>query len=391
MKSNFDEYLAPPPSRDWDVVVVGAGPAGAIAARESARLGLKTLLADRAKFPRYKVCGGCLNLRTLGVLQEVGLGGLPQSLGGSAIRQFKVAARGVCATLPLPGGMAVSRERLDAALVRSAIDEGAHFLSGWTATLGTSHPDRWIVDVRDRKESIALSARIVLASDGLGGRLMNGVGVESRPEKGSAIGIGAIFEEAPLWLEAGTIYMACGDGGYVGCTIVENGKLDVASALDPRFVREHSSIHEAIQSVWMDSDFDPLFATKDIPWKGTAPLTRRASQLSMHRCLVLGDAAGYVEPFTGEGIAWAVSAGAAVAPIAAESIGRFDHETEKMWAERYSAIVSETQGLCRAVASGLKRPMVRSAALHMLSVAPQLGRPFVRRLNTPIPISREGA
>jgi flavin-dependent dehydrogenase len=62
---SLDPTLAPESAagRLWDVVVVGAGPAGAMAARELARRGAGVLLVDRAQFPRYKVCGGCLNPR----------------------------------------------------------------------------------------------------------------------------------------------------------------------------------------------------------------------------------------------------------------------------------------------------------------------------------------
>ena len=64
----------------WDAVVVGAGPAGAVAARELARRGHRVLLAERAKFPRGKVCGCCLNEHTLSALAAAGLGDLPARL-----------------------------------------------------------------------------------------------------------------------------------------------------------------------------------------------------------------------------------------------------------------------------------------------------------------------
>ena len=60
----------------WDVVVVGAGPAGSMAALEIARRGPSVLLVDKARFPRYRVCGCCLNGRALSLLGSAGLGGL---------------------------------------------------------------------------------------------------------------------------------------------------------------------------------------------------------------------------------------------------------------------------------------------------------------------------
>ena len=64
----------------WEAVVIGAGPAGAVAARELAHQGLSVLLVDKARFPRRKVCGGCLNAAVLMLLEQIGLGDLPRSI-----------------------------------------------------------------------------------------------------------------------------------------------------------------------------------------------------------------------------------------------------------------------------------------------------------------------
>jgi flavin-dependent dehydrogenase len=65
----------------WEVVVIGAGPAGSIAARECAKQGLRTLLVDKAAFPRPKVCGCCLNANAMATLERLGLGGAVARLG----------------------------------------------------------------------------------------------------------------------------------------------------------------------------------------------------------------------------------------------------------------------------------------------------------------------
>src|SRR5262249_29622163 len=122
--------------RLWDVIVVGAGPAGALAARELARRGLAVLLVDQASFPRGKGCGCCLSLRTLSRLASVGLGDLPVRLGAVPLHEFCVAAAGRRAVVPLPGGAALSREALDAALVEAAAAAGASFLPETLATCG---------------------------------------------------------------------------------------------------------------------------------------------------------------------------------------------------------------------------------------------------------------
>src|SRR3974390_482996 len=66
----------------WDAIVIGAGPAGAVAGRQSALAGGRLLLVDAKAFPRAKVCGACLNSRALDLLCELGLGAIPSALGG---------------------------------------------------------------------------------------------------------------------------------------------------------------------------------------------------------------------------------------------------------------------------------------------------------------------
>lgn len=77
--------------RIWDAIVVGAGPAGALAARELARWHCSVLLVDKAVFPRSKVCGCCLNGRALAVLREADLGHLPATLGAVQLADILLA------------------------------------------------------------------------------------------------------------------------------------------------------------------------------------------------------------------------------------------------------------------------------------------------------------
>src|SRR5207248_8374259 len=93
--------LARAAERVWPAVVVGAGPAGALAAHELARRGVRALLVDRSVFPRGKVCGCCLSGRALATLREAGLGNLPARCGAIPLGEVCLAARGGCARLSL--------------------------------------------------------------------------------------------------------------------------------------------------------------------------------------------------------------------------------------------------------------------------------------------------
>ena len=79
---------------NWDVVVVGAGPAGALAAIELARKGIQVLLVEKRNFPRWKVCGCCLNAQAQAVLASVGQSELIEQQGGVALDQLLLGHKG---------------------------------------------------------------------------------------------------------------------------------------------------------------------------------------------------------------------------------------------------------------------------------------------------------
>ncbi|HEV3261958.1 MAG TPA: FAD-dependent monooxygenase [Gemmataceae bacterium] len=367
--------------RCWDVVVVGAGPAGALAARELARRGVAVLCVDRASFPRWKVCGSCLNLRALATLTAVGLHGLPGRLGAIPLDSLRLAAGGRQACVALPGGVSLSRERLDAALVEAAVTAGAAFLPRTQARLGRATAAARQVYLHQDGRSTAVSARLVLAADGLAGKLVAG---EAAVEAASAsrIGAGVITEAVPDAYGTGTIFMGCGAGGYVGMVRLEDGRLDVAAAFDPVRAKRAGGIGKAAVAVLDAAGLPPVPGLADLPWRGTPLLTRRLMRPAAERVLVLGDAAGYVEPFTGEGIAWALASAAAVAPLAARDCRRWESSVASEWSLLYRQTVARRQVACRVVAGVLRRPVLTRTVVAVLARAPGLAVPLVRYLNT---------
>ena len=366
----------------WDAVIVGAGCAGALTAHQLARRGRCVLLVDKAAFPRWKVCGCCINARAQGALQLAGLGALLAAHEAVRLDTLRVAARGRMATLPLPGYSALSREVLDAALVKAAIQEGAQFLPRAQATLDEVTDERRVVRLRCAGDEYRVSTRLVLAADGLGGRLLRGTDPFESPSTGdSRIGAGAMADDAPSDYAPGTIYMACGTGGYVGLTRVEDGRLDVAAAFDAQFVRDSGSLARAAAHVLREAGFPALPSIDDLAWRGTPALTRTASKLFAHRALVVGDAAGYVEPFTGEGMAWALTSALAVAALADQAIDHFDASTGPAWERLYARIVTRRQFVCRATAAALRHPPLVQALVALASWAPTLAGPAIRHVN----------
>jgi flavin-dependent dehydrogenase len=363
-------------TRTWDVAVVGAGPAGAVAAGQAAGRGLRVLLIDRATFPRRKVCGCCLNGNALSALTAAGLRGLPERLAALPLRSVRVSAGGRSATLPLPLGVSLSREAFDAELVHAAIAAGARYLPETVATLG---------GVRDGIREVGLGtattmSRVVVAADGLNGRLSGGE-VTVRP--GSRIGAGAVFDSAPDAYEPGTIYMATGRGGYVGLVRVEDGRLDAAAALDAAFVRLCGGPGPAADAIVRETGWPAIPEFPHVKWKGTPPLTQTPRRVAGERWFAVGDAAGYVEPFSGEGMAWAVGSGVAVAPLLELAARSWDDRLAAVWRGRFARLVGDRQRLCRVFAAGLRSPSVTRLMVGLLTIAPAIARPFVYLLNRP--------
>ena len=371
----------------WDVVVVGAGPAGAIAARQLSLQGHHALLVDRKAFPRDKICGACVNGRAVAALAQLGLDRILARLSAVALRQFHVQSDGQQVIVPLPGGVAVRRAALDAALVQAAARAGADFLPETSAQLCDVSRGGYSRDVRlvqHGNQVATVSANVVLLADGLGNSsLQRHSELRSSVAPASRIGLGAIVTNCPEGYEPGTIFMAIAKWGYVGLVRVEDGALNIAAALDPAFVRRCHHPSETIATILEKSGLPAIASLESANWSGTVPLTRRTWRPAARRVLVLGDAAGYVEPFTGEGILWAISSGAAAASLVSRRLATWAAGAEQEWVCRHRRLVLNRQRWCRRLAWLLRHPLAVGGTLRAVSLCPWLVRPIMQRLNEP--------
>jgi 2-polyprenyl-6-methoxyphenol hydroxylase-like FAD-dependent oxidoreductase len=352
-----------------DAVVIGAGPAGAVAARELARHGCSVLLVDKSHFPRPKVCGCCVNVAAVNTLRKLGLGHVLAN--GIPLRDVRIAAGRRSARVRLPGGVSLSRETFDAALVTEAIKAGVQFRDGVSAKF-----DNGEVCLSERP-GLSRPPCVTVVASGLAGS-------DATPEAGSRIGAGVSVpaDAVPAFFASGTIFMATGRGGYVGLVRVEDGRLDVAAAFDVDFQKSHGGLGPAAEAVLTEVGWR-VPGLAQLPWKGTPTLTRRAKLLAGERWFAVGDAAGYVEPFTGEGMAWAVMSGTALAPIAARGVQRWDASLVSEWEATHRRAIGSRQRVCRVVSRVLRSPSLTKFAVRALSVFPVLSRPVIASLNRP--------
>ena len=350
----------------WDAVVIGAGPAGAVAAHAMAKRGLSVLLVDKARFPRAKVCGSCVSERALRSLEAAGLGGPIRDLDPPRLSEFRLAFENQTARLPLRGGISLSREKLDSLLVEQGVRAGVCFIQNTRAYLEEIEKDRRWVRLEQSSGSVRAKAHVVLVSDGLRGESL----------AGSRIGLGTVVEENSPDYPFGTIHMAVAKEGYVGVVRLEDGRLNVAAALDPALLQS-SEPARAVAGILKEAGSPGILTLTNARWRGTPLLTRRPKAVSGNRFFMLGDAAGYAEPFTGEGIAWAIETGRAVAPFAEEGVRKWDPLLEKRWMKTHQSLVSGPQQFCRLLTLGLRQRFLLRIGMKILSHEPEWAVPLV--------------
>jgi geranylgeranyl reductase family protein len=290
------------PQDPYDVVVVGAGPAGASAARAAAQGGARTLLLERAELPRYKTCGGGL----IGVSADVAGLDLAPLVRATASRLELTLDGGWVARRRAPGEhpmfRLINRADFDAALAESAVSAGAELRTGAVATGiddgGGPGAPGVTLSVRGGP---AVRARQIIAADGSASRLANYVGVRMGQVD---LGLEGEFP-APDDCWKSTVLLDWGPvPGSYGWVFPKGDVLTVGV------------IGSRQESAALRAYYAKLLARLGLsgvtPLVQTGHLTRvRAPDSPLRRgaVLVTGDAAGLLEPWTREGISFALRSG----------------------------------------------------------------------------------
>ena len=370
--------LSPPMpiASDWDVVVVGAGLAGALAAHGLAGRGVRVLLVEQRVFPRWKVCGACLSPQALAALEAAGLDGLVVGQGGTALGSLELGVAGLVSPIALGSGQVLSRARLDQALVEAAEAAGATVLTGTRAVLGPATadlaPNREVV-LQTGTVRRMVSAKVVLIAAGLTHRCLDSEEeIISSIDPLSRVGAGCVLPGDAAGPPPGVLQMAVGRGGYVGRVRVEGGQINLACAFDPPMLRSSGGAAAACQAILTEAGFAAPSGLEGAAWQLTAALSRRTSPLAGHRLLLLGDAAGYVEPFTGEGMGWALTSSLAALPLVLRGLENWDSAIEADWQRRHHRWVSQRQGFCRALALILRNPRATWGLSRLAATFPSI-------------------
>ncbi|HSE47732.1 MAG TPA: FAD-dependent oxidoreductase [Terriglobales bacterium] len=285
----------------YDFVVIGGGPAGCSAAIRAARAGKKVLLLERGRLPRHKVCGEFISPEATDLLREL-LGPSGDALLAAAPRiaraRLFLDGRTLDAPLSEPA-LSIPRFRLDEALWNAALAAGADCRLE-TQVDDISRPK----DFEVAAAGIRVSAAVVVNASGRWSNLTRTSLPANAPRW---LGVKAHFRE-PLPPQSCDLYFF--DGGYCGVQPIGDHAVNACAMVRSDVANSLGQVLTRHQDLWRRSrDWEPL--TEPV---STAPLVfREPHPLGSSGVINAGDAAGFIDPFAGDGIAIALRCGAKAA------------------------------------------------------------------------------
>lgn len=306
-----------------DVLIVGAGPAGSLAALVLARAGARVRLLERSRIPRDKLCGDTVNPGAVAILNRLGLahvfeGSLPLDgmivTGASGVRVQARYGNGL-------QGRAILRRDLDRRLIEAAAAAGAQVEDGVVATgasLDTSRDVDRVTGITVKTadgRSQQIAARVVIAADGSHSRVARELRLSRFTDRPRRWAVGAYFENVRGLTTCGEMHVR--DDRYIGVAPLPGGLANVCVVTADRALlrHPHALLDETIHS---DRELAGRF-TAAAPMgeaRCLGPMAVECGQPGMEGLLLAGDAAGFIDPMTGDGLRFALR-GAELAAAAA--------------------------------------------------------------------------
>ncbi|HSP36431.1 MAG TPA: geranylgeranyl reductase family protein [Frankiaceae bacterium] len=324
---------------DADVIVVGAGPGGSTAAYHLARAGLDVLLLEKTTFPREKVCGDGLTPRAVRSLIAMGVDtrDWPHNQG------LRIIGGNHRLELPWPDlasypayGLVRTRHDFDEVLARHAQKAGARLREATNVTGplldGADGSDGRVIGVRT-KSGETFRAPLTIAADGVSARMALGKGIRKRDDRPMGVAVrGYLKSEARTaddWLES---HLELWDGpreqgrllpGYGWIFGVGDGTVNVGLGVLNTSEAFGNVDYKDLLRRWLEGIPDLAGVELDGPVRGGAlPMGFNRQPHYRDGLLLVGDAAGAVNPFNGEGIAYAMETAEVAAEVVAQALGR---------------------------------------------------------------------
>ncbi|HKD80268.1 MAG TPA: NAD(P)/FAD-dependent oxidoreductase [Candidatus Angelobacter sp.] len=348
---------------EYDLIVAGAGPAGSACAITAARAGVRVLLLEKDRFPRHKVCGEFVSSESLDLLR--GLLGKKTLSPHILVRSARFFVDHKRLRLPVsPAAQCVPRYELDAALFRAAQEAGATTREGTTIQEVRRAGGFAVVTAEN-----SFSAKAVVNATGRWSKLRQ----FEVAGKERWLGLKAHFRE-PSPSPSVDLYFF--PGGYCGVTPVDADTINACAMVRADLARSLEEVFAQQPELRSRSRaWQPLFAAVT-----TSPLYFREPETEAGGMMLAGDAAGFIDPFAGDGISLALQSGT----LAAETIvpflaGKYSwedalHEYRSAYQKRFAPAFRNAARLRSALAAP---KWLRNTALTLANM-PGIGKMLVR-------------
>lgn len=358
---------------ETDVLVVGGGPAGAATAIFLRQRGHHVTLLDEARFPRDKVCGEGISPEAWRLLRAMGADADVRALAPRAVRGMRLHApdgtvfAGTYASAD--AGFAVRRSAFDAALLAVARRAGVTVREGLRASalLGQSGVVTG-VSAANGTGPERLSARIVVGADGRRSMVARRLGLlrEHRRLRKFAVrgywkGVGALHDMGEMHVVP---------GAYCGIAPLSADEANVTFVLDRDEMQpaggDLGDFYRATLARWPDIQERLATATLLGPPRAIGPLALEADRVTVPGALLVGDAAGFYDPFTGEGVTLALRSAEIASEVADAALRDGSHDLQE-YERRRRAATRDKFRLNRLLQQVIARPWVANAVAHRLA------------------------
>ena len=352
----------------FDVAIIGGGPAGSGCAAFCALAGLRTLVLERETFPREKVCGDCLNPSCWPVLERLGIAQRVRDLPHCNLAAVEfIAIGGRKVVVDLPGGdeceISIKRSLFDDLLLRRARELGAHVRLETTVT-ALNHNGDWKITTGIGED---FQARVLIGADGRNSSVARFCNLLPRLARERV----ALQAHIPLPKNFGErIVLKFLPEGYSGQAPVNETELNLCVVGKP------SSIPALRQ--WAHRQFQiPV----DQHWRTITPLTRASVPWVHENLLFVGDAARVVEPFTGEGIYYALGSGELAAATTAKIVrGKNRPATLREFARASDEMYRGRLWINRLARAAVLSPRIASVFVRAARIQPAILRLLTRKI-----------
>ncbi len=393
----------------FDAIVIGAAISGSMTAISLTRAGWRVALIEKRAPNNSKACGCCLSPRVAPILESAGLMKDVQRLSAGRVRRVRIHVSGrppietplitpSTRTQPIAGWL-VPRAQFDDALRQRAQHAGVRLVSA-RAKLVLKNSGMQTVQLRRSSENNHAGATkiirspLVIGADGLGSAVARAAGLNRQPSR-SLFPVkprqkyGFSFDIAPAdpaALLPQTIEMFVSSAGYLGVVQQANTMLHVGALVQRRahslrdpfsFVAQLAQQHPALRQALGESPF----RERAIDFHAAGPMPWRPRHVATNRVALVGDAAGYVEPFTGEGMAWALESADLLAQVcAAATPGAWNAATAARYENLWRRRIAGRQRICKSLSFAIARPAALSVLVRIANIASPLPNALSRRV-----------